>query len=49
MKYSSTNYLEVLTAQQALLQTEQTQVQNYFDKIQGVINMYHALGGGIAE
>ena len=49
MKHSSTNYLEVLTAQQSLLQAEQTQIQNYFDKIQGMINLYHALGGGISE
>lgn len=49
MKYSSTNYLEVLTAQQSLLQAEQTQIQNYFDKIQGLSNLYHALGGGISE
>lgn len=49
MKHSSTNYLEVLTTQQSLLQAEQTQVQNYFDKIQGIINLYHALGGGITE
>lgn len=47
MKYSTTNYLEVLTAQQSLLQAEQTQIKNYFDKIQGVIDLYHALGGGI--
>lgn len=46
MKHSSINYLEVLTAQQSLLQAEQTQAQNQFDKIQGVINLYHALGGG---
>lgn len=46
MKHSSTNYLEVLTAQQSLLQAEQTQAQNQFDKIQGIINLYHALGGG---
>lgn len=47
MKHSSLNYLEVLTAQQSLLQAEQAQAQNYFDEIQGVINLYHALGGGI--
>jgi len=46
MKHSSVNYLEVLTAQQTLLQAEQTQAQNQFDKIQGIINLYHALGGG---
>lgn len=47
MRYSSTNYLEVLTAQQSLLTAELTQAQDTFDKIQGVINLYHALGGGI--
>lgn len=46
MRYSSTNYLEVLTAQQSLLAAELTQVQDTCDKIQGVINLYHALGGG---
>lgn len=46
MKHSSINYLEVLTAQQSLLQAEQTNAQNQFDKIQGTINLYHALGGG---
>lgn len=47
MRYSSTNYLEVLTAQQALLRAEQTYAQNQFDEIQGVITLYRALGGGI--
>lgn len=46
MRHSSTNYLEVLTAQQSLLNAEQTQAQDRFDEIQGVINLYHALGGG---
>lgn len=46
MKHSSANYLEVLTARQSLLQAEQTNVQNQFDEIQGIINLYHALGGG---
>lgn len=44
---SSSTYLEVLTAQQALLQAELTEANDTFDKIQGVINLYHALGGGI--
>ena len=47
MKYSSVNYLQVLSVQQSLLSAELTQVQNRFEKIQGVINLYHALGGGI--
>lgn len=46
MRHSSTNYLEVLTAQQSLLNAEQAQAQDRFDEIQGVINLYHALGGG---
>lgn len=40
------SYLEVLTAQQALLQAELTETQDTFNKIQGVVNLYHALGGG---
>lgn len=43
---NSSTYLEVLTAQQALLQAELTEANDMFDKIQGVINLYHALGGG---
>ncbi len=46
MRYSSTNYLEVLTAQQSLLNAELVRAQDQFDEIQGVINLYHALGGG---
>lgn len=48
MKYSSdASYLEVLTAQQALLEAEMTLAQITFDRIQGLIRLYHALGGGI--
>lgn len=46
MQHSSQNYLEVLTARQTLLQAELTAVSDRFDEIQGVINLYHALGGG---
>ena len=47
MDYSSNStYLEVLTAQQSLLQAELTEASDRFDRIQGVINLYHALGGG---
>ncbi len=46
MKYSSQNYLEVLTAQQILLQAKLSVAFDRFDEIQGVINLYHALGGG---
>ena len=46
MRYSSSNYLAVLTAQQALLKAELDAVGDKFNEIQGVINLYHALGGG---
>lgn len=42
----NSSYLEVLTAQQTLLQAELTETQDTFNKIQGIINLYHALGGG---
>ncbi|WP_418587253.1 efflux transporter outer membrane subunit [Phocaeicola sp.] len=46
MQHSSQNYLEVLTARQSLLQAELNVASDRFDEIQGVINLYHALGGG---
>lgn len=45
MQHTSTNYLEVLTARQRLLEAELTQVQDKFEEIQGVIDLYHAVGG----
>ena len=49
MRHSSQNYLEVITARQTLLQAELDAVSDRFDEIQGVINLYHALGGGYEE
>lgn len=49
MDHGNTTYLEVLTARQGLLQAELSQVTDRFDEIQGVINLYHALGGGQEE
>ena len=46
MTHGNTTYLEVLTAQQSLLNAQLTQVANRFAQIQGLINLYHALGGG---
>lgn len=46
MTHGNTTYLEVLTAQQSLLSAQLTQVANRFAQIQGLINLYHALGGG---
>lgn len=47
MRYGTTTYLEVLTAQQSLLTARLEQVANRFSEIQGLINLYRALGGGI--
>ena len=46
MEHGSTNYLEVLTAQQSLLTAQLTQVANRFSEIQILISLYQALGGG---
>ena len=46
MQHGDTNYLEVLIAQQTLLQAELVNASDKFEEIQGVINLYHALGGG---
>lgn len=46
MQHSSQNYLEVITARRDLLQAELTEATDRFDEIQGVISLYHALGGG---
>ncbi len=46
MKFESSTYLEVLTAQQSLLSAQLSDVQDSFERIQAVINIYQALGGG---
>ncbi len=43
---SSSSYLEVITAQQSLLNAEISQVQEQFTKLQAIVNLYNALGGG---
>lgn len=47
MQNSSSTYLEVLTAQQSLLQSRLTLTTDRFDLIQGRINLFKALGGEI--
>ena len=47
MSHSESTYLEVLTAQQKLLSAQLSQIADSFEEIQGVINLYHALGGGV--
>lgn len=46
MRHSPMTYLEVLTAQQSLLDAELTALQSRYDRIQSIITLYHALGGG---
>ena len=47
MSHSEATYLEVLTAQQSLLSARLQQISDRFEGIQGVINLYRALGGGV--
>lgn len=46
MQHGNTTYLEVLTAQQTLLNAQLSQVANRLTEIQGIITLYQALGGG---
>ncbi len=43
---SNTTYLEVITAQSNLLNAEINEISDQFNKMQSVINLYQALGGG---
>ena len=42
----TSTYLEVLTAQQSLLSAQLSGISDRFQRIQAVVNLYHALGGG---
>lgn len=43
---SNQTYLEVIQAQSSLLNTQLSRVQDDFYKMQAVVNLYYALGGG---
>ncbi len=43
---SNTTYLEVITAQSNLLNAEINEISDQFSKMQSVVNLYQALGGG---
>lgn len=47
MKYGSASYLEVLTAQQNLHNAELSESTDRYSEIQGIIQLYYALGGGV--
>lgn len=46
VRYTPANYLEVLTAQQSLLNARLVLAQDRISKILSAIHLYHALGGG---
>ena len=46
MDNGNTTYLEVITAQSNLLNAEIAEVTDQFNKMQAVVNLYQALGGG---
>lgn len=46
MASAGATYLEVITAQSNLLNAQINQVQDDFSKMQAVVNLYYALGGG---
>ncbi|MBQ3624600.1 MAG: efflux transporter outer membrane subunit [Prevotella sp.] len=45
-KSSGSSYLEVITAQQSLLNAQLSKITDDFHKMQAVVNLYQALGGG---
>ena len=45
----TSTYLEVLTAQQSLLSAQLSGISDEFQRMQAVVNLYHALGGGRTE
>lgn len=46
MASSGSTYLEVITAQQSLLNAELSKIADDFNKMQAIVNLYYALGGG---
>lgn len=47
LSQSSSTYLEVITAQQTLLNAQMAKITDDFHKMQAVVNLYQALGGGV--
>ena len=45
-KNSGSSYLEVIAAQQSLLNAQLSKVADDFYKMQAVVSLYSALGGG---
>ena len=50
LKFSSaTNYTDVLTSEQSLLAAQLSAVNDKLQKLQSIVNLYRALGGGWKE
>lgn len=47
LSLGSSTYLEVLTAQQSLLNARLSEIADQFQQMQAVVALYHALGGGV--
>ena len=43
---AGSNYLDIITAQSSLLNVQLSKVADDFNKMQAVVNLYYALGGG---
>lgn len=46
LMYSTGTYLEVLTAQQSLLNAQMSALSNNLTRIQSIVNLYQSMGGG---
>lgn len=44
--FGNTNYTEIITAKQSLLQAELGSVNDRLQRLRAVVNLYSALGGG---
>lgn len=47
LKSGDANYIEVLNAEQSLLQAQLGQVNDKLEQLQATVNLYRALGGGV--
>ena len=46
LQYGSANYVDVLTSQQNLLSAQLSGVEDQLQKLQAIVELYRALGGG---
>jgi len=46
MGIAGSSYLEIIQAQSSLLNVQLSKVADDFNKMQAVVNLYYALGGG---